>query len=89
MEATDDVEASVRMFILNKIIVREEAPGELGDDTHLVDSGIVDSMNVLQLVDFAEEGYDIELEPEDIAEMISISNIARIIRSGIWLRRPT
>jgi len=78
MESTEHLEGVVRSFIVNELLEGSEN-GELTHTTHLVKGGIVDSINVLRLVDFLEEEYDIEVEPTDIRQFITIENIARIV----------
>jgi acyl carrier protein len=51
----------------------------LTDTTELVDIGIVDSMNVLKLVDFIEETFDFMLDPEDLFGMRTIAGIVDVI----------
>jgi len=80
MTAKGDIQSAVRDFILEEFLSGEE-PAKLTNDYHLVDNGGLDSMNVLRLVDFLEEEYDIELEPTDIRQMTSVSNIVRVVES--------
>lgn len=78
MEIPASLTASVRAFILEAFLFGEDSD-ELTSDTHLVEQGVVNSINVLQLVEFMEETYDIMLEPQELHELISISNIANVI----------
>ena len=72
------IEDSVRGYVTGELVKGKEA-AELADDTDLVRTGLVDSINVLGLVSFVEERYDIELEPGDVQRMRSISEIARVV----------
>jgi acyl carrier protein len=72
------IEDSVRGYVTGELVKGKEA-AELADDTDLVRTGLVDSINVLGLVSFVEEAYDIELEPGDVQRMRSISEIARVV----------
>lgn len=56
---------------------------EIGNDLHLVEQGIIDSMGILRLIDFIEEEFDIALEPEDlmIENFSTIDAIAAFITS--------
>lgn len=76
MQSTTDIETAVHGFIARELLEDET---DLESSTELVRTGIVDSINVLRLVDFLEEDYDVELEPTDIKEFTTISKIARIV----------
>lgn len=80
MHSSFDIEGAVRQFILHEIL-GGKAAGELTDTTELVERGVVDSINVLGLVDFIEESYDIMLEPNEVQQFTSIVNIARVVRA--------
>jgi acyl carrier protein len=80
MQVNGKLEARVRDLIVREMLQGEDS-GDLTPTTELVDTGIVDSINVLKLVDFVEETYAIELEPEDIRQFTTISNIVRVVES--------
>ncbi len=73
------LEDSIREFIVREFLQGADS-SELTHATQLVEGGIVDSINVLMLVDFLEEGHDFEIEPEDVREFLTIDKIARIVR---------
>ena len=79
METLSSVETQVRGFILETYLPDAD-PDDLSDDTHLVESGIIDSIRVLSLVEFMEETYDLMIEPQDLFRLISVQEIARVIR---------
>ena len=72
------IEAAVHQFLLDTFFPDQEA--DLSNDTDLVETGVLDSVSVLQLVDFMEEGYDLMIEPEDLFRLTSVDNIALVIR---------
>jgi acyl carrier protein len=72
------IETAVNEFLLATFFPDQNA--ELANDTDLVDTGVLDSVSVLQLVDFMEEGYDLMIEPEDLFRLTSVDNIATVIR---------
>jgi acyl carrier protein len=78
MQPNGSLEARVRDLIVREMLQGEES-AELTSTTELVETGIVDSINVLKLVDFVEETYSIELEPEDIRQFTTISSIVRVV----------
>ena len=77
MENTREV---VRAFILENFLPGED-PRNLGDDTELKESGILDSLSTLKLVTFLEERFRIELEASDLdaATLSSVANIASLV----------
>ena len=76
----DDIEASevIRRFIADSFVLEDD---ELGPDTSLIDSGIIDSTGVVEIVSFIEDTFDIELDDEDlVAENLdSISRLAKFV----------
>jgi acyl carrier protein len=80
MEQTGTIESAVRDFVATTFWIGEPEGDELTDTTDLVDVGVVDSMNVLKLVDFIEEEFDFMLEPEELFRLTTVSNIADLIR---------
>lgn len=85
METNGKLESAVRELIVNDILQGRDSE-ELTAATELVETGIVDSINVLKLVDFVEEEYEIELEPEDIRRFTTISNIVSVVEAKIAAR---
>lgn len=59
-----DVETSVREFLRDEL----RAPGteELGSRESLLDSGLLDSAGIFQLVSFLEERFGINVADEDV-----------------------
>ena len=60
-----DILVSLRKFIKENFLHKAEVE-VVGDDDPLLDSGIVDSMGILQLVNFLESQFGIELADEEI-----------------------
>jgi acyl carrier protein len=78
MLETETLEARVRALIVAEMLQGDDS-ATLTSTTELVESGIVDSINVLKLVDFIEETYDLLLEPEDIRRFTTIAGIVRVV----------
>ncbi len=79
MKTVSSLETQVRDFIITTYLPDAD-PTDLSNDTHLVESGIIDSIRVLSLVEFMEEEYDLMIEPQDLFRLISVHEIARVIR---------
>jgi acyl carrier protein len=75
---TVTIETSVEDFVRETFLASGDP--DISRSTDLVASGVLNSINVLQLVEFMEEGYDIVLEPEDLHRMTSVEHIARVVR---------
>ncbi|HET59928.1 MAG TPA: acyl carrier protein [Chloroflexi bacterium] len=59
------VEESIRTYIAQNILFRNDGyPYE--DSTSFLDNGIVDSINVMELVMFVEETFGIKVKDEEI-----------------------
>ena len=57
-------EADIRAFIADSFLFREDRTA-LGETESLLESGLIDSTGVLELVGFLEQRFGIRLEPED------------------------
>ena len=80
--ASADLRQTIREFVLDAFVDREER-GDVADTDELVKTGIIDSINVLRLVDFVEEEYEIELEPDDITRFTTIASIVAVIEERL------
>lgn len=83
MAENGTIEVVVRDFLMTEVLQEGADSDELADTTELVQSGLLDSISVLGLVDFIEEEFDIILEVEDIRDFKSIVQIAEIVRSKV------
>ena len=77
----DDLRETLRTFILSTFL-RGEPPETLKDSTRLLSSGIIASVDLLELVTFIEEQLSVVLEQEDIGldRMDSIDLLVELIR---------
>lgn len=60
-----DIESTVRKFILSECMF-EEDEGALSNDEELLEKGIIDSMRLLQLIQFIEEQFNVSVGDEDL-----------------------
>ena len=82
MQDAGVIESAVREFFVRSGLWLKE-PADLTGALPLLELGVLDSLNVIGLVDFVEETYGIELEPEEIQQFTTIDNIARVIRGRL------
>lgn len=74
------IETDLRQYVLDKLLFgRTEV--ELSGDTSFLESGIIDSTGVLELVAFLEEKFQVKVEDEDLipANLDSINAIVRYV----------
>jgi acyl carrier protein len=57
-----DIRKGIRQFLREYFILDED----LGDDASFLESGVVDSTGVLELVLFAEETFGIQVDDHDV-----------------------
>ena len=73
--------------ILTAFINESFLPGlpgvQIDENTSFLDSGLIDSTGVLELVDFLEESFDIEVEDSELVpeNLDSIKNLSRYLES--------
>ena len=60
-----DVKNAVRNYIIETFIPGED-PENLTDDLGLIDSGVLDSMATLTLVEFLEPTFGIQIDSSDL-----------------------
>jgi acyl carrier protein len=78
----DTLEAQIRTYIAQNILFTgNNYP--YPDDASFLDQGIVDSMNVLELVNFVEERYKVKVDDRDIVpdNFDSVTRLAAYVRS--------
>lgn len=74
------IEDQIRQFILkNLYFVPDET---LDDESSFLDTGVVDSTGVMELVTFVQTEFGVIVEPQDIVveNFDSVSKLARFIR---------
>ncbi|MBI4720796.1 MAG: acyl carrier protein [Chitinivibrionia bacterium] len=73
--------STIRQFIVENFVF--EDGGSLAEDTSFLESGIMDSTGVLELVSFIEETFAIAVADEDLVpeNLDSIGRVTRYIES--------
>lgn len=82
-----EIRSQVREFIVSNFYVPDTA--ELGDETSLLDQGIIDSTGVIEIITFLEDRFGISVaEREVVADnMSSIAQIGAYIDRKLGVRR--
>jgi len=60
-----DVQSILRNYIRDNFLLRKDMT-DIGDDDPLLESGIVDSIGIVQFASFLESTFDIVIDDEDI-----------------------
>jgi len=71
-----DYSKEVREFVVKNFLLDDA--GALQDDTSFLDSGIVDSTGMLELIMFLENRYRIKIEPEEMLPE-NLDSIKRVV----------
>jgi acyl carrier protein len=76
-----EIEAEIREFIARNLLYSDGA-FPYGDDVSFLDEGIIDSVGVLELVNFVGEHFGVTVSPNDITpeNFDSVNRLSRFIR---------
>lgn len=74
-----DVKAVIRTFIIENYLFGDDEG--LGENSSFLDEGIIDSLGILELIDFISEEFSITVEDEELVpeNLDSIHNVAAFI----------
>ena len=78
------IEENIRNFIVENFIF-EPGQGNFDNTQSFLETGIIDSTGILELVSFIEEHYGIKIEDEELIpdNLDSISNVVRFINKKL------
>ncbi len=73
----------IRSFIVENFLFGEE--NDLTDDTSFLNEGIIDSTGVLELIEFLEEEFEIEIDDDDMIpeNLDSLNNLDKFLKKII------
>jgi acyl carrier protein len=76
----EDFKGQIRRFIIDNFLFGDDAG--LDDQISFLESGIVDSMGILEIVNFINEEFQVTVADEDLLpeNLDSIDNIANYLR---------
>jgi len=74
------IEETIKIFVTSHFIL-EESPTPIDNDQSFLESGIIDSTGMLELVSFIEEQYGIKIEDEELVpdNLDSVNNVVRFV----------
>jgi len=75
----DSTKQKIKHFIIENFLFGETS--DLNDDTSFLEEGIIDSTGVLELIEFLEEEFEIEIDDEDMIpeNLDSLNNLEQFI----------
>ena len=73
-------EQTIKNFIIDNFVI-DDNPDQLENDQSFLESGIIDSTGILELVSFIEEHYNIKIEDEELIpdNLDSVNNVVKFI----------
>jgi len=73
-------EQTIKNFIIDNFII-DDNPDQLENEQSFLESGIIDSTGILELVSFIEEHYSIKIEDEELIpdNLDSVNNVVKFI----------
>ena len=79
----EDLKSQIRSFIVDNFLFGDD--DGLDDQISFLDSGIVDSMGILEIVNFISEEFQVTVADEDLLpeNLDSIDNIANYLSSRL------
>ncbi len=79
----DGIRAGVRNFLLSTFYLASQ--GEMKDDTSLLETGIVDSTGVLEIIQFLEVTFGFKVEDDEIVpeNLDSVEHLVRYVSSKV------
>lgn len=74
----------IRKFVVDNFLFGQDE-GTLGDDESFLDTGIVDSTGVLQLVGFIEQRYNIAIGNDELVpdNLDSVNKVSRFVHAKL------
>lgn len=74
---------TVKEFIIENFLFGDDS--QLQEDISFLDSGIIDSTGILELVSFLEETYDISIGDEELLpeNLDSFKNISKFLKTKL------
>jgi len=82
----DKTKEKIRAFMIENFLFGED--NDLKDDTSFLEEGIIDSTGVLELIEYLEEEFNLQIDDEDLIpeNLDSLNNlehfIARLLKSS-------
>jgi len=75
-----DIKKGLRTFILTNYLFTDDESA-LGDDDSFLDNGVLDSMGVLELIDYLTEDLNVEVDGDEVTpdNLDSINKVVQFV----------
>ena len=75
----DETASRIRAYIVESFLFGDDSG--VGDDDSLIESGVIDSTGVMEVVAFLEETFAIEIDEEDLVadNLDSVNRLTRFV----------
>ena len=75
-----DIKKGLRAFILTNYLFTDDESA-LGDDDSFLDNGVLDSMGVLELIDYLTEDLNVEVDGDEVTpdNLDSINKVVQFV----------
>ncbi len=85
----DGIEEKLRAFIAENLLFSGNGY-PYSDETSFLDNGIVDSMNIMEIVLFSEKAFGVTIRDQEIvrANFDSVANLAKFLRAKLSDGQP-
>lgn len=79
---SEQLRAQIRAHVISHFHLGHRAPG---DEDSLLESGLIDSLGILELVEYLEDKFGIELQDDDLSpeNFDSIAALTRFVATKI------
>jgi acyl carrier protein len=83
------ITSRVRGFIIEQFLLNTDN-GDLANDISFLETGIVDSTGILEIIAFLEETYGISIEDEELVpeNLDSVNNVVSFIERKLKTPKP-
>ena len=83
-----EIEKKIRTFIVTQLYYADDRP--FSDQDSFLETGVIDSMGVMELVAFIQSEFGVEAAPSEIVveNFDSILKLANFVRQKLGLNRP-
>jgi acyl carrier protein len=75
------IEASIRAYIVDEFLLGSS--DGFTNESGLVAEGIVDSMGIMEVVDFIEEEFDLRIDESEL----TLANLGSVAQMGVFVAR--
>ena len=81
----DEIKQKIRNFVVENFLFGDD--GQLEDQTSFLEEGIIDSMGILELVDYIDKEFSVAIADEELLpeNLDSINNIAGFLGNKLKL----